>query len=309
MALIFKSGSDSASAWRAELTKLIPDLDFRVWPEVGDPKDIDFALVWGMPEGAFDAMVNLKAICSLGHGVDHILRDPNLPKGVHICRLVDPWMVDAMSEWVIWQVLRFHRQGLDYEDFQRRKVWKQLPAPETGERRVGVLGLGALGADAAVKLARLGFPTAGWSRTPKDVEGVVNYVGEGGLEPFLRRTDIVCCLLPLTRETEDILNARTLALLPKGAFVVNSARGRHIVEDDLLAALDSGHIAGAALDVFRTEPLPGDHPFWTHPKVLVTPHVSALTNVRTGAEQVAESILKVRRGLPPNNIVEPSRGY
>jgi len=308
-AVLFRTENDNPEEWRAALTKRLPDLDFRVYPEIGDPTEIGFALVWKVPDGAYEGMTNLKAICSLGQGVDHIFDEPNLPDGTQILRIVDPWMGRAMAEWVLLQVLRFHRQGIEYEQFQREGRWVKLPAPETSTRRVGILGLGALGAEAATTIKALGFDVAGWSRTRKEIDGVTSYAGEAEFDAFLNRTDILCCLLPLTPETTDLINAETLAKLPKGAFVVNSGRGAQLVEEDLLAALDSGHIAGAALDVFRTEPLPEGHPFWAHPKVQVWPHVSAQTNAESGADQVAENIRRVFAGETPMNTVSRERRY
>ena len=308
-AVLFRSGSDSPTEWNAALQARIPGLDFRVWPDVGDPADIQFALVWRMPPGILKSFPNLRCICSLGQGVDHVFADPELPAGVPVMRLVDPWMSRSMSEWVMLAVLRFHRRGPDYEDQQRRREWKQLDWVDTSERRVGILGLGALGSDAAAKVAGLGFPVAGWSRTPKQLPGIESFSGDDGLMPFLARTDILCCLLPLTPATTGIINARTLAALPKGAFVVNSGRGGHVVDADLLAALDSGHVAGATLDVFHEEPLPADHPYWTHPKVQVWPHVSAVTNAKSSADQVADAVSKVFRGEAPNNLVDPGQQY
>ena len=214
-----------------------------------------------------------------------------------------------MAEWVLLQVLRFHRQGMEYEQFQREGRWVKLPAPETSTKRVGILGMGALGAQAATTIAALGFDVAGWSRTRKEIAGVKSFAGADEFDAFLARTDILCCLLPLTPETTDIIDADTLAKLPKGAFVVNSGRGAQLVEEDLLAALESGHIAGASLDVFRTEPLPKDHPFWTHPKVQVWPHVSAQTNAESGADQVAENIRRIFAGETPINVVSRERKY
>ncbi|SDF55199.1 2-hydroxyacid dehydrogenase [Thalassobaculum litoreum] len=308
-AVLFRTDNDNPDQWREALAKRIPDLDFRVWPDVGNKEDIEFALVWKVPAGAYDGMTNLKAICSLGQGVDHIFAEPNLPEGAQILRIVDPWMAQAMAEWVLLQVLRFHRQGMEYEQFQREGRWVKLPAPETATKRVGILGMGALGAQAATTIAALGFDVAGWSRTRKEIAGVTSFAGEAEFDAFLARTDILCCLLPLTPETTDIIDAETLAKLPKGAFVVNSGRGAQLVEEDLLAALDSGHIAGASLDVFRTEPLPEGHPFWTHPKVQVWPHVSAQTNAESGADQVAENIRRIFAGETPNNVVSRERKY
>ena len=308
-AVLFHSLNDSPVDWKASLSEILPDLDFRVWPDVGDPADIQFALIWGLPPGALAAMTNLQCICSLGQGVDHVFRDPDLPPGATIMRLVDPWMASAMSEWILLNVLRFHRQGPEYEELERQRQWKVLPAPETSERRIGILGVGELGSDAARKVAALGFDVAGWSRSPKQIEGVASFHGDAQLTGFLNRTDILCCLLPLTPATTGIINADTLAALPKGAFVINAGRGQHVVDADLLAALDTGHIAGVALDVFHQEPLPPEHPFWAHPRVQVWPHVSAQSNADSAAAQVADAITKVFAGQAPNNMVGRDQQY
>jgi glyoxylate/hydroxypyruvate reductase len=308
-AVLFHSHNESPQEWETALRELIPDLDFRVWPDVGDPLDIEFALTWDLPPGSLVAMTNLKCICSLGQGVDHVFRDPDLPVGAKIMRLVDPWMAQAMSEWMILNILRFHRQVPEYEAQERHKIWKVLPAPETSERRIGVLGLGALGSDTARKVAALGFDVAGWSRTEKKIDGVTSFHGAGQLTAFLERTEILCCLLPLTPATDGIINAAALAAMPQGAFVINAGRGQHVVDADLLAAVDSGHIAGAALDVFHQEPLPTEHPYWEHPKVMVWPHMSAQSNADSAAEQVADGIRKVFAGQAPNNMVDRERQY
>ena len=308
-AVLFHSLNESSVEWGAALKERIPNLDFRVWPDVGDPKEIEFALLWALSPGSLVSMTNLRCICSLGQGVDHVFLDPDLPPDAKVMRLVDPWMARAMSEWMLLNILRFHRQGPEYQELERQRVWKVLPAPETSERRVGVLGLGALGGDTASTVAALGFDVAGWSRTRKLIRSVESFHGEDQLEAFLNRTDILCCLLPLTPETAGIIHVDTLAALPKGAFVINAGRGQHVVDEDLLAALDSGHIAGAALDVFHQEPLPPEHPFWAHPKVQVWPHVSAPSNANSAAAQVADAIEKVFAGLDPNNLVDRERQY
>ncbi len=307
--VLFHSLNDSPEAWGAALAERVPDLDFRVWPDVGDPSEVEFALVWHLPPGSLRGMTGLRCVCSLGQGVDHLFDDLDIPEGARLIRLVDPWMSAAMSEWILLNVLRFHRQGPEYEAFQRRREWRVLPPPETSERRVGIMGLGRLGEDAARKVAALGFDTAGWSRTPKTVPGVAGFHGDAQFAGFLARTDILCCLLPLTPATRGIVNARSLALLPAGAFVVNAGRGGHVVDADLLAALDAGHVAGAALDVFEEEPLPPDHPYWTHPKVQVWPHVSAQTNAGSAAAQVADAIVAVSEGREPANPVDRARQY
>jgi len=309
MALLFRSTVDSAARWRAQLTLLKRELEVRVWPDIGNPVDIDYALVWRPEPGFLASLPNLKLILSLGAGVDHLLGDPRSPRHLPIVRLVDPHMTDAMSEYVVLQVLRLHRRDLDYRAQQEAGIWRELDQQNAGERRVGILGLGELGQDAARKLRVLGFDVAGWTRSDKTVAGVRSYHGPAGLPSLLARSEILVCLLPLTTETEGILNTRTLALLPKGAALVNAARGAHLVEGDLLDALASGQISAAVLDVFCEEPLPAGHRFWHHPRVIVTPHVAAFTNPATAAPIILDNIRRFEEGRPLANRVDPARGY
>jgi glyoxylate/hydroxypyruvate reductase len=309
MALLFLSDVDSARDWRKELTKHLPDLEMRVWPELGDPGEIDAALVWRPPAGLWTRLPNLKLIASLGAGVDHIFADPSLPPEVPIVRLIDPYMTTAMSEYVQLQVLRLHRNDPVYRAQQQARVWRQWPQPNAAERRVGVLGLGVLGRDAASKLEVLGFDVAGWSRREKRLPGIPSFHGAEGLDALLRRSEILVCLLPLTPATENLLDARLFARLPRGAAIVNCGRGRHLVDADLLAALDNGRLSAAALDVFRDEPLPPQHPFWRHERVLVTPHVAAATNPPTAALAVVDNLRRLRDGKPLLNRVDGSERY
>jgi glyoxylate/hydroxypyruvate reductase len=307
--VLFRSSSPFALRWKAELERYIPDLDFRIYPEIGDPADIAAAIVWKPQHGLLATLPNLRLIVSLGAGVDHILEDPSLPRHVPIMRLVDPHMVAAMSEYVLAQVLRLHRQDLTYLAQQRDIVWEEQRQPNAGERRVGLLGLGQFGADAAIKLRGLGFDVAGWSRRPKAIDGIAGFHGEAGFAPFLARSEIAICLLPLTAETANILNKGTFALMPRGAMIVNVGRGGHLAEDDLIPALDSGQLGGAVLDVFRTEPLPADHPFWRHPRIVVTPHVAATTNPPTAAPLVADNLKRLRAGQPLRDLIDPILAY
>jgi glyoxylate/hydroxypyruvate reductase len=309
VALLFLSDSDDPAAWRAALAKRLPGLDMRAWPETGAAADIDAALVWNHPPGELRKYPNLRAVLSLGAGVNHILDDPDLPADVPIARIVDPALATGMAEYAALAVLRYHRNFDAYERSQREQRWKRLPIPITAERRVGVLGLGEIGSACARVIAGLGFPVAGWSRTPKSLAGITNYSGTSGLAPFLAQTDILLCVLPLTAATRGIIDRTALAALPRGAFVINIARGAHVVDDDLIAALDSGHIAGATLDVFAHEPLPRDHRFWNHPKVTLTPHVASITNPDTAADGVAENLRRLRDGNPLLNLVDRARGY
>ena len=309
MALLFKSETDRASLWRDAFAKLAPEIEFREWPEVGDPAEIEFALVWKPVKGDLKRYPNLKAIFSLGAGIEHIFSDPELPKHIPVVRMVDHGLTKGMTEYVLMHVLRFHRNVPELEAQKAAGVWNYIDYPPAWERRVGVMGLGVLGGDAARTIASFEFDTAGWSRRPKQIEGVECFHGEEGLARFLQRTEILVNLLPLTDATQDILNARTFAQLPRGAYLINAARGRHLVEEDLIPALNSGQLAGAALDVFREEPLPAGHPFWKHPKIWISPHVASVTQPSTAAKGVLDAIARIRAGLPLENVVDWSEGY
>lgn len=309
MVILFYSSMDTAALWKRELAKRMPELEVRIWPEAGDVREVDAAIVWKPKPGLLAGFPNLKMICSLGAGVDHLFLDPDLPRHVPIVRLIDPYMTAAMSEYVLAQVLRLHRQDLAYRAQQQEQTWRELPQLNAPERRVGVLGLGELGRDAARKLAVLGFAVVGWSRSEKHLPGIESFHGAEGLLALARRSDILVCLLPLTAETEGMLNARLFATMPKGSAIINLGRGRHLVEEDLIAALDGGQLSAAVLDVFREEPLPATHPFWRHPCIVVTPHVAAATNAPTAVHSIVENLRRLAKGKPLLNLVNPARGY
>jgi glyoxylate/hydroxypyruvate reductase A len=308
--LLFSSKGDDPEIWRGYLAKHIADLDFRIWPtDIGAKEEIEFALTWRPKLGELRNYPNLKAIFSLGAGVDHLLRDPDLPEGVPLVRLVDPDLTHGMTEYVTHWAMHYHRGFHVYSARQAENNWRQDRYPHPSERRVGILGLGVLGSDAANALVNLGFDVAGWSRTEKSISGAKSYFGKDGLVPFLGRAEILICLLPLTPETEGVINTETLAHLPDGAFIINAARGAHIVDVDLLAALGSGKVAAVTLDVFSPEPLAEDHPYWSHPNVTITPHIASLTNPTTAAGEIAANIKRVQAGNPPHNIVDIKGGY
>lgn len=309
MALLFQSPVDDPVAWADALTRLEPALEVRVWPDAGAVDEIEAALVWRPPAGMLASLPNLKLIQSLGAGIDHIFADADLPDGVPVARLVDDALTRQMVEYVTLAVLHHHRRMADYRDFQARAEWRQLAPLETRHRRIGVMGLGVIGRAAAARLAEFDFQVAGWSRSgtaPADVEG---FAGVDGLASFLARSDVLVCLLPLTPATEGLLDARLFAALPQGAYVVNAARGGHLVEEDLIAALDSGHLSGAWLDVFRDEPLPASSPLWRHPRVTLTPHIAGLVLPETASTQVIDNLRRVRAGQPPHHAVKVGRGY
>ena len=310
MPLLFVSTWDDKGAWKRRLAALDPALEVRVYPDdIGDPARIDAALVWKPPAGLLASLPNLKLILSLGMGVDHVFADPQLPQGVPIARIVDQELIDRMSEYCALAVLRYHRDADAYDRFKAERRWKPVPGPHASGRRVGILGMGEIGRDLAAKLAVFGFKLAGWSRTAKSVPGVESFHGAAGFVPFLAHSEILVCLLPLTPETEGILGARAFAAMPRGAVVINAARGGHVVDADLIAALDAGQLAAAQLDAFRQEPLPPDHPFWAHPKIRITPHNAGITNPETAAHQIVDNLRRLRAGETLMNVVDPQRGY
>jgi glyoxylate/hydroxypyruvate reductase A len=307
--LIATNDAEDARTWRQLIERSIPGAECRIHPDIGDPDSVDVVLAWKAPRGLFSNLPNVKLIGSLGMGVDHLLDDPSLPAGVPITRLVDPNMIEQMSEYALYGVLRFHRHFHVYEQYQRERRWQELPLPHTSRRRVGVMGIGEIGGLCARRIAALGFPVSGWSRTKRSIDGVSCLSGSAQLQDFLARSDILVVVLPLTPETSGILNAESLAQLPRGAFVVNLARGALINERDLVAALDSGRLAGALLDVTQIEPLPADSPLWLHSKVKLTPHIAGLTTPETAAATVVENIKRLRTRQPPICVVERDRGY
>jgi len=309
MAILFKSTPAAEARWRPYLAAAWPARDIRYWPEIGDRAAIDYALVWHPEAGMLASLPNLKLVVSLGAGVDHVLRDPELPPGVPILRLVDPYMTQAMSEYVTFQVLRLHRQDFAYRAQQAAAQWIEHAQKNAAERTVGILGFGQLGQDAAAKLGTIGFDVAGWSRSAKNLPGVVTYAGAAGLDALLARSEILVSLLPMTPQTEGLLDASLFARLPRGAGLVNAGRGRQLVEADLMAALDSGQLSAAVLDVFHEEPLPPAHPFWRHPRIVVTPHVAAETHPPTAAAIIAQAIDDLEAGRPVANLIDRGRGY
>ena len=308
-AMAYISRDTDGMAWKKVLEAKLGPIDFRTLEALGAVADIEVALAWKPTPGLLATFPNVKLIVSLGMGVDHLLADDRLPAGVPIVRIMDDGLVGQMAEYAIYWALRHHRDIDTYAQLQRDRQWKPLDFVDTIHRRVGIMGLGTIGQDTAGKFAALGFPTAGWSRTAKTLPGIETFHGVDGFAKFLARTDILIDVLPLTRDTRGLLDARAFAALPQGAYVINMARGGHVVDADLLAALGSGQLSGAVLDVFNTEPLPADHPYWTHPKVRITPHVAGATNPRTASPGVIENIKRLRAGQALIHRVDPKTGY
>lgn len=303
--IVFASQLEKPGAWLPLLERALPHDTLTLTPAA----DAQVALVAGPAPGTFEQMPRLKLVQSLWMGVEKLLADPSLPRSVPLARLVDPGMVAAMSETVLAHVLDWHRHHYYYRRRQQEHRWARLPQYLPSDRAVGLLGLGALGQDAASKLAALGFNVLGWSRRPKAVSRVECFHGVEGLNRMLQRVDALVCLLPLTDDTRGILDKDLFRKLRQGGCVINVARGAHLVERDLVDALDAGHLAHAYLDVFEPEPLPAEHPLWSHAAVSITPHTAALTEPRTALPVIVENIERVRRGEAPLHLVDYQAGY
>ncbi|GAB4066537.1 glyoxylate/hydroxypyruvate reductase A [Ancylobacter sonchi] len=307
-ALVFYSPVDSAEEWRAAMAAELPDLDFRVDPEVGDPSEVHYVLAWTPPDGFFARFPNLKLVTNLGAGVDRLVnRDDLVP--VHFSRLNDTGMTAMMTSYVVFAVTRYARDMHVFERAKRRGEWEYVHPRPLADIKVAVLGLGELGGPAAAMLAQMGYAVSGWSRSLKSIPGVRSLTGREGLETILRESEIVVSLIPLTKESRGLLGAAELALMPKGAKFINASRGPVVDEDALVAALTSGTLAEATLDVFNVEPLPTGHPLWALDNVLITPHMASITVPALAARDVAESIRRVRAGQPPLHEIDPARGY
>jgi len=307
------AGWDPAE-WQARFLALAPRREVRIWPDhVGDPAEIGYVCAWKPPPGLLAQFPHLKAIFSLGAGVDHLTGDPLLP-AVPLVRVVDRDLTARMTEYVVLHVLLHHRRSRLYERQQRENIWHEHTQPAASEVAVGILGLGVLGRDAAEVLARIGFRVAGFGRSEKSVPGIETFHGQTGLDAFLARTEILVCLLPHTRATEGILNLTLLRKLKRdgalgGAYLINAGRGMLQVDADILAALEEGSLAGASLDVFPAEPLPRESALWTHPNVIITPHNAGVSDPRALAKNVLTQIERFERGLPLQHVVDRTAGY
>lgn len=313
MRILLYTPHRDAHDWKRDVERALPGAQLRTWTP-GDDAGADYALVWRAPREFFAPRAGSKAVFNLGAGVDAILalerEHPGLlPRDVPLVRLEDAGMTRQMVEYATHAALRYLRRFDEYALLQRERRWQVL-APHARETFVvGVLGLGALGAEVARALAALGLPVRGYSRAPKAIDGVTTFAGAAQLDAFLGGAKLLVNLLPSTAATDGILNARTFSKLAHGAYLVNLARGAHLVEADLLDALASGRVAAATLDVFATEPLPPDHPFWHEPRITITPHCSADTLRAEAVEQIAAKIGALERGEPIGGIVDRDRGY
>lgn len=309
MAMILINPWRDVTPWVKALKEERPDLDLRVYPDDSNKDEVEFALVWNHPMGVFKEYPNLKCISSMGAGVDHVLKDPELPESAQVTRVTDEYLTRDMADFTIALIMN-HLRGLSfYKVREASQEWKPKSYLRISDVRVGVMGVGVLGAHVASQLYEMGFQVNGWASSEKDIEGVKVFAGNNSLDSFLSQSDILVCLLPLTKETENILNKENFEKLPQNAFIINVARGGHLVEDDLIEMIDSGYLSGASLDVFREEPLPKEHPFWSHPKINVTPHIASVTDPLSVVPLILENYDRARNNKTLLNVVSRQKGY
>jgi glyoxylate/hydroxypyruvate reductase A len=306
--LLLYTAASGLAAWVEALAHAMPEASVGTWPD-DSTGAADYALVWKPPRELFARLGRAKAIFNLGAGVDGLESMVRSLDDVPLIRLEDAGMAEQMAEYVVHAVLRQYREFDAYAQSQRDAQWKPRRRLDKGAFRVGILGPGVLGAPVAAALAALGFPVDAWSRSRKQVPGMRSFAGAAELQEFLGRCRVLVCMLPLTSETRGMLCHATLSQLPGDAYIVNVSRGAVLVEEDLLALLDSGALSGAMLDVFKEEPLPPSHPFWHHPRVTVTPHVSAATRIEESVAQIAAKIRRLEAGLPVSGVVDRTRFY
>ncbi len=298
----------NAQAWRDTFAEQLPDLEIRIWPDNGDVADIEYLAFIRPDFDAIPALPNLKAMFSRSAGVEAFIDHPKLPKAP-LGKIETSGGDPMMTEYVVMHVLRFHRDMPGYAAAQANREWLRKPIVRPEQRRVGFLGYGLMSKAPALVLKSLGFPVSAWVRSPREAEEVPIFHGPDQLEPFLNQTDIAVCLLPLTKETDGIFCARTFAMMPKGAMLINVGRGGHVVDEDLIAALDSGQLSYAALDALKPEPLPPESPLWLHPKVTVMPHVARRPTVAQLVSEIAANIRSVEAGGGLLQQIDMKTGY
>ncbi|MGC6371928.1 2-hydroxyacid dehydrogenase [Pseudomonas sp. K2I15] len=308
MALLYKADPVRGQHWQALFAEHAPDIQWRAWPDIGAPDEIEYLAAWQAPDNLEQLLPNLKVLFALSAGVDQ-LDLHRLPAQLPVVRLLDPGITQGMCEYASWAVLSLHRDMLLYRQQQAARCWQAHLLQPAMSRRVGVMGLGTQAQQILATLKPLGFALSGWARSAHQVPGVDCYAGEQQLPAFLSQCDILLCVLPLTEQTQGILDAQLFAQLPRGAALINMGRGGHLVENDLLEALASGQLSGAVLDVLQEEPAPADHPFWAHPQIVLTPHIAAMTQPQTAFGVLLENIRRHQRGEPMVGEVDRRQGY
>jgi glyoxylate/hydroxypyruvate reductase A len=308
MALLYKADPARAPHWQTLFAEHAPDIEWRAWPDIGNPEEVEYLAAWQAPDDLTQLLPNLKVLFALSAGVDQ-LDLSRLPADLPVVRLLDPGITRGMCEYATWAVLSLHRDMVRYREQQAARRWQAHLLQPAENRRVGVMGLGTQAQQILATLAPFGFALSGWARSVHEIEGVDCFAGQAQLSAFLGQCDILLCVLPLTEQTEGILDRNLFALLPRGAGLINMGRGGHLVEGDLLEALESGQLGGAILDVLQVEPAAADHPFWGHPQVVLTPHVAAMTQPASAFGVLLENIRRFERGERMVGQIDRNRGY
>lgn len=308
MALLYKADPVRGEQWKRLFAEHAPDIEWRAWPDIGDPKDIRYLAAWQAPDDLETLLPNLQVLFALSAGVDQLDLD-RLPTTLPVVRLLDPSITRGMCEYASFAVLSLHRDMLRYRQQQMARCWQAHLLQPAAKRRVGVMGLGTQAQQILATLQTFGFDLLGWARSEHHIVGVDCFAGAEQLPAFLRQCDIVLCVLPLTEQTKGILNRQLFQHLPKGAALVNMGRGGHLIEEDLLEALASGQLSAAVLDVLQQEPAASDHPFWHHPQILLTPHIAAMTQPESAFSVLLENIRRHQRGESMLGQVDRERSY
>lgn len=309
MSLVIFSKVHKVKPWIDALKKEAPDIEVMTYDEVEDKSKVLFALVWNHPRGILKDYPNLKCVSSMGAGVDHIMTDPDIPEQVKVARIVDPLLSQDLAEFALALIMNHMRGITHYKLLEHKATWKKSRYLRMSDVNIGIMGTGMIGNHVATFLHSCGFSVAGWGKNPGKPGDYPRYHGNDQLDVFLQKANILICLLPLTPETQGILNKNTLEKLPRGAFVINLGRGGHVVDKDLMDTLDTGHLSGASLDVFEQEPLPREHPFWQHHRIQVTPHIASLTTPESVAPQIIENYRRAISNQPLLNLVNREEGY
>lgn len=308
MSLLLVAQNRNLEPLKKALLNRDPNLEIDIWPSVKKSDRVQFAVAWNHPSNLFDKFPNLKVISSLGAGVDHLLKDNTIPESIQFTRIVAPSLSGQMADYVVTAIYNILRKTDSYFNQQKRAVWQPLDPIPKADLHIGIMGLGKMGRKAAIRLKKNGFHVSGWSRTLKKIEGVTCYAGKD-LGAFLSNTNLVVCLLPLTPETEGILDLELFKGLKKPAYLVNVARGEHLIEEDLIYALDADLISHATLDVFSNEPLPESHPFWGREKITITPHIASITDLEEAATLILENYKRMLSGMELLYPVDREKGY
>jgi len=302
---IIAPGRD-VTIWKETIEKENSEIKVQTYPDISTPEEIEMVMLWQHPHGILENYPNVKFISSMGAGVDHIMQDRSIPDHLPITRIKDEMLTFSMTNYVVMAVLNYQRRLAHFQDNKKNKIW-DMTSPEV-DIQIGVMGVGELGGDVIAKLSYLGFEVVGYGNSPKQNLDYPYYHGDD-ITAFLSQVNVVVCLLPLTPETEDFMNKDFFKNCQKGTYIINAARGKHMVEEDLLEALESGQVSGAFLDVYREEPLSENHTFWEHPLIMMTPHIASVTNPRAAAPQIAANCTRYMNGEPLENIIDRKKGY